>query len=148
VGALIFCLLPLLFPLSYSGRYDFYLVYGLFGAGFLAARHGAAIAGLLSTYATLGFLLATGVLLFAAVTLPWPAIYNNYPPLFIVASPEMVLCSGATPLGAFLENAALRYIGRISYSIYLWQELATSDLFRQRPLLAELAAVLGVVALA
>jgi peptidoglycan/LPS O-acetylase OafA/YrhL len=41
----------------------------------------------------------------------------------------------------------LRYLGRISYGIYLWQELATSSLFRRQPLIIEVVAVLGVVVL-
>ena len=74
-------------------------------------------------------------------------IYNNYPFVFMAAIPVMVFCSGSTRLGAFLRNRPLRYLGRISYGIYLWQELATSDLTRQQPLWVEVLAVAGIIVL-
>ena len=146
-GALAFAALPLLFPLSYSGKYDFYLVYGLFGAGFLAARHEAAVRTALQPVAPAGFMAAGAVILLMPATMAWPVLYNNYPLVFFIAVPLLVLCAGLSGLGGFLEAGWLRYLGRISYAIYLWQELATSELTRRQPLLVELAAVAAVVGL-
>jgi peptidoglycan/LPS O-acetylase OafA/YrhL len=147
LGALVFAALPLLFPLSYSGKYDFYLVYGLFGAGFFAARHEAAAAAVLRPVATLGLVAAAALVLLMPVSMGWPALYNTYPLSFLISIPLLVLCAGYSGLGRWLETGWLRYLGRISYAIYLWQELATSELTRRQPLLVELAAVAAVVGL-
>jgi peptidoglycan/LPS O-acetylase OafA/YrhL len=61
----------------------------------------------------------------------------------------MVLCSGSVgAVSSVLSSRVLVYLGRISYSVYLWQELATSELFRKQPLVVELAAVVGVFVIA
>jgi peptidoglycan/LPS O-acetylase OafA/YrhL len=145
VAASAFCLLPLLFPLSYAGKWDFYLVYGLFGAGFLAARYFTTLDALARRFALPGFLLATALVLAAPIALPWPVVYNNYPLVFLVSIPVMLLCSGHCGIARVLGSRPLVYLGRISYGIYLWQELATSDLTRHQPLLVELGAVVAVV---
>jgi len=48
----------------------------------------------------------------------------------------------ACPIGRFLELPPLRYIGRLSYSLYLWQELFLSDPARHLRLPLALAASL------
>ena len=147
IFALAFCALPLFWPLSYAGRWDFYIVYGLFGAGFLAARYEAGLRAAIAPVAGLALLISAALVLAAPIFMPWPMIYNNYPFVFMAAIPVMVFCSGSTRLGAFLRNRPLRYLGRISYGIYLWQELATSDLTRQQPLWVEVLAVAGIIVL-
>ena len=147
VFAVVFAALPLFFPLSYASRLDFPLIYCLFGMGFLAARHQAAVERLLRPVAGWLFVVAAAVVLAAPGFMPWPVIYNNYPLLFVPAIPVMVLCAGWSFASSFFTLGWLRYLGRISYGIYLWQELATSDLFRTRPLAVELAAVAGIVVL-
>lgn len=147
IFALVFAALPLFFPLSYASRLDFPMIYCLFGMGFLAARYQSGVERLLRPHAGLLFVIAAAVVLAAPAFMPWPAIYNNYPLLFILAIPVMVLCAGWSFVSGFFTLGWLRYVGRISYGIYLWQELATSDLFRTRPLAVELAAVIGVVVL-
>jgi len=148
VFALGFCALPLFWPLSYAGHWDFYLIYGLFGAGFLAARHYERLAAVVPRFADAGFVAALLLVLAAPAFMPWPPIYNNYALVFLVAIPVMLVCSGWSRLGGFLNFAPLRYLGRISYGIYLWQELATSDLTRPQPLWVELLAVAAIIALA
>jgi peptidoglycan/LPS O-acetylase OafA/YrhL len=52
--------------------------------------------------------------------------------IFIWLLPAIVLGSVLNPanvLGRFLEWSVLRYIGRISYSLYLWQQLFITDHF-------------------
>jgi peptidoglycan/LPS O-acetylase OafA/YrhL len=146
-GALIFAVMPLLFPLSFAGPFDFPITYGLFGTGFLAARHEEPTLAFIRRHALPAFLASTTVMLAAPLALPWPAVATLYPLSFLAAIPVMVLSSGAIRFAAVLENPVLRYLGRISYGIYLWQELATSSLFRHRPLVIELVAVAGVVVL-
>jgi peptidoglycan/LPS O-acetylase OafA/YrhL len=146
-GALVFAAMPLFFPLSFAGPFDFPVTYGLFGAGFLAARYAGGIVAAIRRHALPAFLVSTAVVLAAPLALPWPAIATPYPLTFLAAIPVMVLSSGETWFATLLENPVLRYLGRISYGIYLWQELATSSLFRHRPLILELAALAGVVAL-
>ena len=146
-GALIFAAMPLFFPLSFAGPFDFPITYGLFGAGFLAARYEGRIVAAIRRHALPAFLISTAVVLAAPLTLPWPAIAEPYPLTYLAAIPVMVLSSGAIGFAAVLTNPVMRYLGRISYGIYLWQELATSSLFRPRPLILELVAIAGVVVL-
>lgn len=146
-GALIFAAMPLFFPLSYAGPFDFPVTYGLFGAGFLAARYEATVIPVIRRYAWPALLAGVAVVLAAPIFLPWPAVATPYPLAYLVAIPVMVLSSGATGFAGVLTTPVLRYLGRISYGIYLWQELATSTLFRHQPLIIEIVAVLGVVVL-
>jgi peptidoglycan/LPS O-acetylase OafA/YrhL len=147
LGALVFSVMPLFFPLGFAGPFDFPITYGLFGAGFLAARYEERILATIRRHALRAFLISTAVVLAAPLTLPWPAIATPYPLTYLAAIPVMVLSSGAIRFAALLTNPVMRYLGRISYGIYLWQELATSSLFRHRPLILELVAVAGVVVL-
>ena len=148
IGALVFCLLPLIFPLSYSSRLAFVLVYGLFAAGVFAAVCEGALARRLRKVAPLGLAAAAAMVLVAPVTLQWGQVAFYFPLSFIVSIPLMVLCSGWTAwTSSVLANPVIRYVGRISYSIYLWQELATSELFNRQNLLVELAALASVVIL-
>lgn len=146
-GALVFAVMPLLFPLGFAGPFDFPITYGLFGAGFLVARYEERVLAVIRRHALAAFLVSTGMVLAAPLALPWPAIATPYPLIYLAAIPVMVLSSGATGFAAVLTNPVMRYLGRISYGIYLWQELATSSLFRPRPLILELVAVIGVIVL-
>jgi len=145
---LAFCLAPLVFPVSYIGWLTFTLTYALFTAGCLAARYEAVIATAFARYANAGFAAAAIAILVTPFTLPVPILADYYPLTFIATVPVMVLSSGwADRVRAVLSNRVLGYLGRISYSIYLWQELATSELFRNQSLVAELVAIVGIVAL-
>lgn len=146
--AIAFCLAPLIFPLSYIGWRSYLLTYGLFAGGVLAARYEAVLARWLTGRADLVFWL-TALLVFVAtpLTLWWQGIADNYPLTFIITIPLMVLASGSSRVRPFFEMGWLRYLGRISYGIYLWQELATSALFDRGPLAFELLALAGVVVL-
>jgi peptidoglycan/LPS O-acetylase OafA/YrhL len=146
-GALVFAVMPLFFPLGFAGPFDFPITYGLFGAGFLAARYEERVLAVIRRHALAAFLVSTGVVLAAPLALPWPAIATPYPLIYLAAIPVMVLSSGAIRFAVVLTNPVMRYLGRISYGIYLWQELATSSLFRHRPLILELVAVAGVIVL-
>ncbi len=145
IGATLFCLLPLVSPLSYAGPFDFYLVYGLFGAGFLAARYGDTIAAWAQRYANAAYLVAAALILATPFTLPIGWLAPIYPLSFLVTIPVMVFASRWSMVAVPLSNGVLRHIGRISYSIYLWQELATSDLFRHGSLIGELIAIGAVI---
>ncbi|MEO8882199.1 MAG: acyltransferase [Devosia sp.] len=149
VIVLAFCLAPLIFPVSYIGWFSFVLTYALFTGGCLAARYEAVIARVFVRYANIGFAVAAVAILVTPFTLPVPILADYYPLTFIVTIPVMVLCSGWAhgAVRTVLSNRVLGYLGRISYSIYLWQELATSELFRNQSLLVELAAIVGIVAL-
>jgi len=148
VIVLAFCLAPLIFPVSYIGWFSFVLTYALFTTGCLAARYEAAIKGVLARHANIGLALAAAAILVTPFTLPVPILADYYPLTFIVTIPVMLLCSGwANGARTVLSNRVLVYLGRISYSIYLWQELATSELFRNQNLVYELAAIAGIVVL-
>ena len=149
VVVLALCLAPLFFPVSYIGWFSFTLTYALFVMGCLAARYEAALLRALGGHATLWFALALAAILVTPFTLPVAHLADDYPLTFILTIPLMVLCSGWARFGVreLLANRILSYIGRISYAVYLWQELATSELFRPQSLWVECLAVLGVFAL-
>jgi len=147
-GALVFCLLPLIFPLSYSNRLGFVLVYGLFGAGVSVAVYEEVVSGLLRKFAPIAFGTSAALILITPLTLPWQPLAFYFPLTFIVTIPVLVLSSGwVGPVSSILSGGAVRYLGRISYSIYLWQELATSELFNRQSLPVESVALAGVVVL-
>jgi len=147
LGAVIFAVMPLFFPLGFAGPFDFPLTYGLFGAGFLAARYEQRIVPAVRRRALPAFLAGAAIVLAAPLVLPLPIVAELYPLTYLAAIPVMVLSSGATGFASVLTHPVLRYLGRISYGIYLWQGLATSDLFRHRPLILEFVAVAGVIVL-
>ena len=64
------------------------------------------------------------VCLFSALAARQPA-YGNFQKLFQAAVlPTLIVSAVLRPsaLGAFLELPALRWVGRLSYSLYLWQQ--------------------------
>ena len=146
VIVVLICLAPLVFPVSYIGWFSFTLSYALFVAGCLAARYGREVAAVLGRYPAAWFIAAAALILVTPFTLSTPILNDYYPLSFIVTIPIMVMSSGwaGGVVQRVLANRGLVYVGRISYSVYLWQELATSDLFRKQNLVLELLALGGV----
>ena len=143
--ALGFALLPVLFPTGPFRRVGLPVVYGLFFLGYLSASHIERWNRLRMPRVVLA--LAT-IVTFAPPLLLLGENHNFYKLAYLVSVPLMVMASGlaASPLRPLLELPALRYVGLISYSIYLWQQLLTGLLPPQVSLLACLLSVAGLVA--
>jgi peptidoglycan/LPS O-acetylase OafA/YrhL len=120
----IVALLPFWFSIDWVGKTGFMVIYGLFGIGYLVANYEAfltrmRVQPLLLVFAT--------ILTFLPVHLlgqTWITKYYKF--VYLLSIPTMIFLSGRVLLpSAFLELSALRYVGRVSYSIYLWQQLFT-----------------------
>jgi peptidoglycan/LPS O-acetylase OafA/YrhL len=94
----------------------------MFLLGALLAKHRAAIAARLKTLPTAGWtiLLAAGIALYGSEGLsPAARLAQNHPFEWLTAAGAAVLiaCAAST---AWLRAPALLWLGRISYSLYLW----------------------------
>ena len=146
------CLLPLVYPQNYVGRVGYFMTYGLFIAGYLVATNETVITRMIRRRripllaVALTFVLIIPVV--AKIGLP-RAVAGYYELAYVIFIPTMVLCVGAiSGVAGALSGKFITYIGRISYSIYLWQQLAVSDMFDRKNVLIEIGAVIGVIALA
>jgi peptidoglycan/LPS O-acetylase OafA/YrhL len=116
-------LLPLWFPHGWIGRTGFVVIYGLFGAGYLFAKNERLWLKLPHP----GLLFALG----ATITfLPIESVGNftvikYYKFAYLFSIPLMLIASGSAEflLRRAFQTRPMRYVGRISYSVYLWQEL-------------------------
>lgn len=91
-------------------------------------------------------LLVVGLLL-AAVEPLGPAAKR---PLQALLFPLIVLATVLNPfarISRILEWTPLRFVGRISYSLYLWQQLFVADITRWLPLPTRMALLFGVATL-
>jgi len=152
VASLLF-LIPLLFPI-WIGRIGFFVTHGLCAAGYLCARHDRRLAAVLDRLPlaalVIGFVLsfmhpAMVDYMFGLLGLEAAAPYFQF--VYLVSIPVMVLSSGLVLARLPRTQSVLRpiaYAGRISYSVYLWQQLATSPTFRGLDIVHE-ALVLAVV---
>ncbi len=68
---------------------------------------------------------------------------HAYIPLYLAPSVMLgaIVANPLAPLGRFLELPPLRYIGKLSYSLYIWQQLFVSQ--AHIPLALALAAIAG-----
>lgn len=124
-------LLPAVYPINWIGRMGFIVIYALFLAGYFAASHAAFLYSVLSKAPTILFLTAT-LLTFAPVAIFHDEWFSKlYKLVYIVSIPCAVLSSGlpGNYFGALFRFSLVSYVGRISYSLYLWQEMLTSDSF-------------------
>jgi len=136
-----FVILPFLFDAHWIGKGGFVLVYGLFLAGYIAAKHDE----LLSAVHGKAWVAIAGMGAAAIVF----SVPSSTPNLFYVPTiPVMVLASGA--IGGFLtrlfSTPLISYLGRASYSMYLWQELFTGGLLSRVPLWTEVLAIAAMIA--
>lgn len=136
-----------LVPSPWFGRTGFILAYGLFLAGHLCARK--AEWGRHITNPNLLFVLGTAITFYQPGWLPSDFLGKYYKLSYLLSVPLMIVASGHP--GFFLrklfEHSAIRYVGRASYSIYLWQQLFTSAPAASLPLPAQLALAAAMVLL-
>lgn len=156
LAALAFAGLPFVFTIWWIGKIGCIVAYGLFLAGYWAARGGAeALQGL--GRGRLALLIGAALIVFlprSVIAMPggadeaargeWIAWYRL---LYVGAIPTLVLLSGVegARLRAWLSAPSLTHLGRASYSVYLWQELTFGPDFRGLDVGAQLGLTLGVV---
>lgn len=145
VGAVIVASLPFFFGLPWVGRRGFILIYGLFAMGYLFAKYERRCLDI--PYS--GLLFALGfVLTFLPIDLLDNLLISKYYKFtYFFSIPLMIVTSGSPSfsLNKVLENRITRYIGRISYSIYLWQQLVTDFFKDYSPIMNFIALILMVL---
>lgn len=143
---MVLALPPLLAPIPWIGRTGFILYYGLFAMGVAAARY-PAWTGRISRPNVVFF--AGLVVTFFPLALTGSELAGKYFKFaYVISVPAMVIATGHTRffLARAFEWRISRYIGRASYSIYLWQQLFTSPETSTLPLVHQLFLIaLGVV---
>ncbi len=129
--------IPFIWPVHFIGRTGYIIIYTLFILGYLLARYpravptsqlAVAIVFIVSTIAT--FLPAGDI--FASL-MSGTEVENRlfigkyYKFIFIASIPLMIMSTGSpgTSLNNIFSNRYFSYFGRASYSVYLWQQLAT-----------------------
>ena len=141
--AVFLAVLPFLFSVNWIGKTGFLTIYGLFLAGFMAARYNTVLLSWIGSRALPLFVLSS----FLVFLLPFVVsrffgqdpslqeIFFKYFKLFyIVLIPVLILSSSAFSFRIFLEAPSLSYLGTASYSIYLWQQFVLGDMFNVYPL--------------
>jgi len=120
-------LLPFMFSTtSWIGKTGFVTIYGLFSAGYLAARYQRFLPALLNSRWVAPLGLAAAVIAFFPISyFPNFFVQKFFQFLYVPAIPLLVLATGANGiLRRFLSLSWLSYVGRATYSIYLWQEFS------------------------
>ena len=156
-AALAFASLPFFFTIWWIGKTGVFIAYGLFFAGYWAAKHGERLRAMFGKRRTPALILAALVVFmprgviasFGGDDEAAKAVLIAYYRLFYIAAiPVLVLLSGAAGslTRAILSFPALAYVGRASYSIYLWQQLANGPLFNGLGPGAQIALLGGAVA--
>jgi len=152
----LFAALPFVFTIWWIGKTGFFIAYALFFAGYAAAKFGARLLEpmdrirlpALIASAAIVFMPRSIVASFGADEAAKADLIAWYRLLYIAAIPVMVLLSGAA--GSFtraaLSNKTLSYLGRASYSIYLWQQLVNGPVFNGLGVSAQAALIAGLIA--
>jgi peptidoglycan/LPS O-acetylase OafA/YrhL len=118
-------LLPLVFVVDWLGHVGFFVTYALFTLGYVVAKHQASIQKLIAKVSLPLFLVCAALVFYPADPYADPGFEMRYRFVYVAAIPLLVLSTSVpgTLVNRLFENRPLAYVGRISYSIYLWQEL-------------------------
>lgn len=163
-AAVAFAAVPAVFTIWWIGKIGCVIAYALFFAGFLAAKHSMrrdaprALTALrvgngwripvMIGAAIIVFMPRSVIASFGADEAAKGALIAWYRLLYIGAVPTLVLLSGAagTALRRLLSLGVLAWLGRASYSVYLWQQLCNGPVFNGLDAGSQIA-LMGVVIL-
>jgi peptidoglycan/LPS O-acetylase OafA/YrhL len=131
-AAAVILIIPFLWPVHYIGRTGFIIIHVLFSLGYILARYpkifpqNQAIVTLLFLVSAIVTFLPVGDLS-ASDAADKLALGKYYKFVFIISIPAMVMSTSVlgTAINMAFNNGILAYLGRASYSVYLWQQLAT-----------------------
>ncbi|MGJ0506305.1 MAG: acyltransferase family protein [Methylocystis sp.] len=148
-AALAFAAVPFVFTIWWIGKIGCLIAYSLFFLGYLAARRAGAgwprLGGwrypALAGAALIVFMPRSVVASFGADEEMKGALIAWYRLAYIGAIPTLVLLTGApgTILHGLLSNGVLAWLGRASYSVYLWQQLCNGPVFNDLDVLPQFA---------
>ncbi|OYU12449.1 MAG: hypothetical protein CFE38_08255 [Comamonadaceae bacterium PBBC1] len=123
ISALAVVFSPFFYDINWVGKSGFILIYGLFLTGCVFAKYEQSCMNMANPTLifSLGFVM----------TFLLGQIFNNnvryYKIIYIISIPIMIIASSSPHFlfKNFFESQILKYIGGISYSIYLWQQFFT-----------------------
>jgi peptidoglycan/LPS O-acetylase OafA/YrhL len=144
--ALLVVLLPAVFPVAWIGRVGFIEVHTLFLSGCLAAIHRRAVLDRLRPFRRPVFVAAAIALFFPYWSFERLDVALGGKALTILAIAAIVMASLAVdgPAESLLRRAAA-WVGRRSYTIYLWQQAVLHGGVYAMGTSAMVAAVIGLV---
>lgn len=154
--AIAFAAIPFVFTIWWIGKIGCLVAYALFFLGFMAAKHGEAFWRAFGGWRMTGLLAASAIVFmprsivasFGADEAARGELIAWFRLLFIGAVPMVVLLSGASGslTCRLLSNGVVAFLGRASYSVYLWQQLCAGPVFNDLDVAPQLA-LLGAVVL-
>lgn len=154
-AALGFAALPFVFTIWWIGKIGCVIAYALFLAGYAAAERGAALAPLFGRFRRPALVLAALVVFmprsvvasFGADEAARAELIAWWRLAYVAAIPVLVLLSGAekSRMRKLLSRRPLASLGRASYSVYLWQQLAAGPLFNGVGAVPQLALLASVI---
>lgn len=156
-AAILVAAIPFVFTISWIGKTGCLIAYGLFFAGYAAAKHGRNWVARLRAHRGAA-LLAAAMVVFAPRSLVASfgddeaargELIAYYRLLHIAAIPVLVLLSGVAggALHGLLSGRLLSRLGRATYSIYLWQQLFNGPVVNELDAASQLGSLAGVTLL-
>lgn len=154
-AALLFATAPFVFTIWWIGKTGFFIAYALFFAGYASAKHGPRVMAFLERRRAAALFGATLVVFmprsvvasFGADEAAKADLIAYYRLLYVAAIPALTLLSGAnSSLRPLLSARPLSYLGRASYSVYLWQQLINGPVLNGVGVYAQAALTAGLVA--
>ncbi|WP_363349987.1 acyltransferase [Methylocystis echinoides] len=154
-AALAFAALPFVFTVWWIGKIGCVVAYGLFSAGWAAAKQGGAIEALFQNWRTPALALAALIVFaprsvvaaFGADEAARAELIAWYRLAYVGAIPVLVLLSGAAGgvLRKLLSIGVVGALGRASYSVYLWQQLCNGPIFSDLGAAEQVALLAGTI---
>jgi peptidoglycan/LPS O-acetylase OafA/YrhL len=142
-------LVPMIYPFGWIGRSGWVVIYLLFCSGYLLAMHDSLLQ-MIQRRAVVPFALAAVSIFVMPTVLFGLAVFDKrLNILYVIAIPVMVLTSERCRVlwTSRVVSSISRY-GAATYSLYLWQQLATSELFSGSAPIFEVMAVGACVVMA
>lgn len=143
----VLAIIPFFLPIPWVGKTGFIIIYTLFWMGYLFAKHEHILVRTLTRSPAAILISACLITFFPVGAFDSIALGKYYKFSYIISIPMMIMASSLPSgiIGKFFNNKPIAYIGRISYSIYLWQQLATSPLFHESSLAVQFSAIALVI---
>jgi peptidoglycan/LPS O-acetylase OafA/YrhL len=151
---LLIVFVPFFFAVNWIGKTGFLIIHALFALGYLSAKHADKAISRLGIFGGVVLMLSVLIVFFPTDILMPSADHDThlfvgkyYKFAYVVAIPAMVLLSGrvATILRYILSNKYIAYLGRSTYSIYLWQQLFTGPTFHDANTYVQFGAIIGMI---
>lgn len=139
--------LPLIFDIPFIGKTGFFAIQSLFLMGYIASKYKHTFDSWIAKSPKTILFVSTACSFIVIPVLKKYFGSDIYILLYALTIPLMILSSGnaGSNISKILRNKVFGYFGKISYSIYLWQQLVTSEIFSNTHYLTQLAMVSGVI---